>query len=257
MVFIKQIGQLYAVMRYILYILLLFAFPCSAQITRTHNYLQSGGAGNLNLTVMSNVNTANSNLIVIGITSYMGGTAPVLTSSTGETIALAASVDGVVGTGVRGRIYYIYGSNVGSATHSFTVTTTGGGFSSIYVATYTGSLYTSAPLDQANTGTSVGGSATAAITPTQNGELIFSLVCGNSNNAAPTAAGSPLTILNSQAFISGGSFLGADADYIQPTAASVTASYTYVATNSVIAVASFKSAPSGNTSNGFFQLLNR
>lgn len=245
-------------MRYIIFLLcLLFAVPSSAVITRTNNYLQSGTSANTNRTVLSSVNTAGSTLIIIGVTSYMGGTAPVLTTSTGETINTAASVDGVAGSGVRARIYYISGASVGSATHSFTVNTTGGGFSSIYVATYTGSLTTATPLDQNNTGTSVGGSATAAITPTQNGELIFSLVCGNSNNAAPTAAGSPLTILNSQAFISGGSFLGADADYIQTTAASVTASYTYVATNSVIAVASFKAAPSSSTSNGFFRLIQK
>lgn len=229
-----------------------FVVPAKAAIVRTHAYLQTGSSANINQTILSSVNTANSTLIVITVRSYMGGTAPVLVNSITGTLTAALTIDGVAGSGVRERIYYMWGSSVGSATHSFTSTTTGGGYNSIHVVTYTGTLTTSDPIDQTATGTSVGGSATATISPTQDNELFYSVVCGNSNNVAPSAAGSPMTLINSQGFISGGSFLGADADYIQTTAASVTASFTYVATNSVIAFISFKSEPSGDSNSGFW-----
>lgn len=251
------------VMRYIKYVLFaLLAIvvqptqQVQAQtIAKTHNYTAAGTAGSPNQTVLSGVATSGSTLIVVGLTSFGGTAAPTLTDNLGNTYGagqLAASAD-APSSGPRIRIYYIYGSSIGSASHTFTCSTGGiAGYSSIYVATYTGTLYTSNPLDQVAT-LSATGVLNASVTPTQDNELIFTMTTSSTLfGTAPTITGSFFPFLNSNPFVSGGSFLGASANLIQGTAATATPAFNYSSANSAAATISFKADVSADANSGFW-----
>jgi len=250
--FIRRIG-------WVLVLLLLFVTPniTVAQIAKTHNYTQAGIAGSPTQTVLSGVNTASSNLIIVGLTSFGAVAAPTLTDNLGTTYGagqIAASVD-APSSGPRLRIYYIYGSSVGTASHTFSCTTVGAGYSSIYVATYTGVLTTSNPLDQVATLSSTG-ILNPTATPTQDGELVFSMVTSSTNAAAPTISGS-FTLLNANPFAGAASFLGATANLIQTTAASATPAFFYSGANSAAATFSIKRSATTNNGGAWYLLINR
>jgi len=226
-----------------------------AQIAKTHNYTAAGTSGSPNQTVLSGVATSGSTLIVVGLTSFGGTAAPTLMDNLGNSYGpsqLAASAD-APSSGPRIRIYYIYGASIGSASHTFTCSTgASAGYSSIYVATYTGTLYTSNPLDQVAT-LSATGVLNASVTPTVDGALVFAMTTSSTLfGAAPTITGSFSPFLNSNPFASGGSFLGASANLIQVTAATATPAFNYSSANSAAATISFKPDVSNDTNSGFW-----
>lgn len=251
-------------MRYIVFLFLLLtgtAQQSLAIINVTHFYSQRDTAGTTTsggsaaLSVLRDVNTAGSSLIVVAVHSYGVATAPTLTDNQGNSYGagqLAASAD-APSSGPRLRVWYIYGSSIGSATHTFSVTTSAPGFRTIYVATATGTLFTADPKDQVTTSAIVG-MPNPSVTPTQDGELVLSFVTSSPNSVAPTISGS-FTLMNAWGFLSSGSFLGADAYLIQTTASTATPAFNYSGVNSAAATISFKAAPTNNTSH--FNLLLR
>ena len=251
-------------MRYIVFLfLLLFSVPQSqAGINVSHYYSQRDTAGTTTsggsaaLSVLSNVNTSGSSLIVVAVHSYGVATAPTLTDNQGNSYGagqLAASAD-APSSGPRLRVWYIYGNGIGSATHTFSVTTSAPGFRTIYVVTATGTMFTADPKDQVTT-SSIVGMPNPSVTPSQDNELVLSFVTSSPNAVAPTLSGS-FTLMNSWGFLSSGSFLGADAYLIQTAASTATPVFNYSGVYSAAATISFKAAPSNNTSN-FFNLLLR
>lgn len=248
-------------MRYIVYLLLLLASPVvnvQAQIGVVQ-YAQRDTAGtgisggSNTMSVLAGVSTAGSSIIVVEVQSWGSATAPVVTDNQGNTYGagqLIGSGDAPSG-GPKMRVWYIYGNSIGSASHTFSVTTSAPGYRTIRVIAATGTLTSADPKDQVTVSTGVG-VLNPSVTPTQDGALVLSFVSSSTNAVAPTLSGS-FTLLNSWGFLPSGSFLGASAYYIQPTAGPIAPVFAYSGAFTVGITFSIKKA--ANASTGAFNLL--
>ena len=183
------------------------------------------------------INTTGANLLIVGI-ACDGGANPTVTDSRGNTWTQLTSY--VNGTNARVRLYYSSPSSVGTG-HTFTM---GGTFNygSVNVLAFSGAK-TSTPADQQN-GTSgfIGSSGTGSITPTENNELIVSMISCN-GQCTPTTIDSGFTKVFEIDFASGVSYGSAIAYKIQTTAVAVNPIWTRnTANGTALTIASFKVA---------------
>src|SRR5262245_49299455 len=127
--------------------------------------------GDTNGGTASGVDTSGADLIILAVSSWPGGNAPVVNDNMSNSYSLAVTIN--TGIDILLNLYYVQGGTVGSG-HTFTV---GGSFcySGFMVYAFSGSV--ASPLDQTNQNSATSGTSltTGSITPCHDNELIISL----------------------------------------------------------------------------------
>jgi len=202
----------------------------------------ANATGNINTVTSASANTTGANLIVISISWYIGGTAPVLTDNKSNTWTALTEHDANIISSVR--MYYCVGGTVGTG-HTFTATGTGSA-PALCMTCYSGAA--SSPLDTQNgAGTSASGATlnTGSVTPAANGSLIVSGLCWDTSGQ--TAANSLGWSISDQSDGVSGVSMGASMAYlIQTTASAVNLQWSLTTGGNLAAnVAVFKAATTG------------
>ncbi len=248
--------------KYLLIFVLLFcASLCRAQIA-IQTYTVGAGTGTT-VTATPAINTTGAGtgaLLVVGVTTYTTTPVGTLTDNVGNTWILAKQKDAVGAIAPRILIYYSYNATT-SATHTCSYTTvTVTGFQSVYLASYSGAIYLTDPLDQtaSNTGTSTSGTP-GSVTPTQSNELIVTALCGNDGRNVFATINSGYTVTNSLKYSPANNFFGGMAYLIQTAAAAINPTWTFATETTLAAMAQvtfFSQAGASANSDAFFMLLN-
>lgn len=188
----------------------------------------------------STTNMTGANLIVVGI-SYFPGTTPTITDSSSNTYTSAVTASANAGQYVLNCFY----KQAPTVTSAMTFSFTGGGFSALSVAGFSGAV--SSPLDQTTSGNSGASLVTSqqpgSITPTQNNELIVACLAmgGSAGTTTGEAVGSGYTITGVQHNTAGVTEGGALAYLIQNTATATNTTFSWTTTAySVAGIMSFK-----------------
>jgi hypothetical protein len=183
-----------------------------------------------NTVTTGSINTSGANLLVVVLAAYVFGTgippSTIPTDSKGNTYTLAKAVSSG-GVPIL-AIYYCYSPTVGSG-HTFTYPTVGSSAPSITAYAFSGA--TSSPLDQTNSfaGTGYTGTSTmqtGSVTPTTNGQLVFTGINAYIASSSPTIDSSFVTPLF-QATNAGHTYSSACSYIIQGTASAVNPTWTF------------------------------
>lgn len=204
--------------------------------------VSSTPAGGANGGTTSGIDTTGANLIVLGTCSYNLVATPTVSDNKSNTYTALTTY---TSTGARVILYYCLAPTVGSG-HTFTISQTGS-FSVISAKAFSG-VKTSSPFDQQN-GNNFNAAATGiqtnSVTPTENNELLVTVLGHEGSTPAPTINLSFTTpsVLN---YSAGNNFGFALSYLIQGTAAATNPTWTFSSTsNQAAAIATFKSAPAG------------
>jgi hypothetical protein len=183
------------------------------------------------------INTTGANLLTIKMVEF-GASPPAPTDSLSNTWTKCGA-EAISGNS-HAQIYYAKNATVGAA-QTFTVA--GGSFPSLFAASWSG-VDTSAPCDQTGTGTVTGGQDTvlSSVTPSQNNELIITVLSNNSSDNPTVDSG--FTKQDTQLSTSNEGV--AWAYLIQGTAAAVAPTWhTAGSSNQAACIATFKAAAAG------------
>jgi hypothetical protein len=185
----------------------------------------NGASGTITL---GPINTTGADLIIVGAAG--GGSSPPITDSQGNSWADAT---GSINSGAT--ILYAWNAKT-SASHTFQIT--GSYYNAFGLIAYSGSLKSSAPLDQLSSNS--GSAASPSITPAQNNELVFVSFGVQSNNDQSTLTNG-FTVRNRVVYAAGNNYGVATGDLFQATAAAIS---TTINQSSLAgcAIASFKHA---------------
>jgi hypothetical protein len=167
--------------------------------------------------ITSAINTTGANLLIISISSYDPGGAVTVSDSNGNTyIPLGLIRNGPT----RSQILYSFGTIFGSG-HTFTAT--GIGVYPVIIA-YAFSGVTNYHSESTNIGTTVSNLASGNLTPSANGALIFTNVCGQNAVTDSISGGYALT---TRPFSGGNNMQGSAAWLIQTIAATINPTWTF------------------------------
>lgn len=197
-------------------------------------------------------NTLGADLIVIGVVSYVGGAAPGVGDSESNTWVPLTRRDSTL---VFTRLYYCLNPNVNAA-HTF-ILSGSDIYATVHMSAYSGAaaslVFDVENGDNDDVGdTSISSGSTGTLAG--DNELIVSIVGADSVGSAPDVSGGSLALLDA---IDGGSgiFMTAMADEIQTTAAARNAAWAWTtAGRSAVAIASFKAAAGGSTTDAAINL---
>lgn len=194
------------------------------------------------------VDTTGANLLVVGMSQENGpGNAATLTDSKSNTWT-HGTWRNATSNDPSGRLSYCVPSSVGSG-HTFTLS--GGGFSSVWVAAFSGAA--ASPFLQESAGSNGTGITRqpGSLTPSEDNCVLVTFVAGFMS--AALSINSSFSITNSATFVSG-SYAGGLAYLIQTTAGAANPTWSW-ATNtagstSVATMMSFKAAAAGGSAWG-------
>lgn len=131
-----------------------------------------------------NIDTSGADLIVLGVASYVGNSAPTISDS--KTNTWTALTKQSTGSGGSIQLYYVQAPTVGTG-HNFT-TSGAGSYSGVVVAAFSGSQASPFDVEQGATTGSVTSIAPGSITPTTTTTLMLCGVQTNLNTDFGSAA---------------------------------------------------------------------
>lgn len=194
-------------------------------ITMTGSAVATPAGINTSTITSSGINTTGSNAIVIVVVDFASVALGTLTDSKSNSWSLAKSQT-PGGANARVSLFYSNLSSSGSG-HTFTYTTSGTSFPSLYIMTLStllsGGGVGTLTVDQtngANTGSGVTSIQPGSITPTKNGELLISGLAAFPTTGV-TSINSGFTIMASNSSVNSQRIGGGLAYLFQTTAASV------------------------------------
>lgn len=211
-------------------------------IAHTKGASLSGGA---TFTTSPSIDTRGANLIVVGVSQYQGaGALAAPSDSVGNTYTPLSIYTAASNTWVR--LYYTQGASVSSATHTWTLTGTTF-FGALYAMAFSGSA--ASPSD-GDVGVVPGGAVltseqTGALVPSQNNELIVTMLSGSASSAYAVDSG--FTQPDASTPFTASTCEGAAMAYlIQTTAGSVNPTWSWTGSASAaLAITGFKAAAEG------------
>lgn len=225
-------------MRKLLFLFILSALPSVAAFSRVSHCSGTGSASSCTL------NSTGADMIVITVSSDSGVTGIAESGQSGGSNTFNTAVANTA-TPSQLTVFYAYSATLHTgASHQFIVTVGGGvGFCNFYIATYSGALTASGPLDGTPTVNTTSGVTIqpGSYTPTCTDELMISGLAAF-GVSVPTISGGTWAITDARANNSG--YAGGMADDIQTTATTDSGPTWTMTTSYAASVVGFKAASS-------------